>query len=224
MYGVTRLTICLLTYNRFDYAHKTLQNVLENTTYTNGTLHVHIADDGSPGDYVDRLRYLAGCYDKVASVSHSITERKGYGGNFNRATNIIHDYSDYVLPLEDDWVLTAPLDLNPIIQDMQSDSDIQCIRLAPVGWTFQQLAEFVGVNFRTYLHLLPESTNQYVFSGNPRVESVLFERSVGLWPESLSPGQTEISVMGRTAARTGIYVPMWCLPPFKTIGDIKSEW
>lgn len=223
-----RLTIVLLTYNRYDYAERTLKSILEKVSYSLGPLCVHIADDGSPGDYVDRLRYLAGCYDKVAAVSNSITERKGYGGNYNQATYHVHSTSKFIFPLEDDWELTAPLNLDPFVVDLKdSGNEFGMIRMAYIGWTQDMLAKFVGINGRMYLHLLPDSPELHVFSGHPRLETVDWARNVGLWPEFASPGDTEIAVSFRVAARTGVLWPLWTntnLGIFQHFGGVKSEW
>lgn len=222
------MTVCLLTYNRYDYAEKTLQSFLENVHYSLGPMNVHIADDGSPDDYVDRLRYLAGCYEKVACVTSSITERRGYGGNYNQATHTTHQSSDFVFPLEDDWELNRQLDLDPFAQDLL-DSKFGMIRMGYVGWMQQLLAEFVGINGRSYLHLLPESQELHIFSGHPRLEKVSWSRNVGLWPEYTSPGDAEIAVSFRKEARTNVLWPLWIgceggYGIFRHIGAEKAQW
>jgi glycosyltransferase involved in cell wall biosynthesis len=218
-----RITVIFLTYNRYDYAEHTLKHFLEGVHFS-GELAVHIADDGSPGNYVDRLRYLAGCYDKVCSVSHSITNRLGYGANYNVATQMVHGNGDLVFPLEDDWELTRSLDLDTFAEDLLG-SEFGCIRMGYVGWTQQLVAQFVGLNQRMYLHLLPSSQELHVFSGHPRLEKVAWARNVGLWPEGVSPGDTEVAVSFRKAAREGVLWPLWMCPNiFEHIGTNKAEW
>lgn len=217
---MTKITVMLLTYDRYEYAEKTLINFLNNVVCSD-ELHVHIADDGSPGDYVDKLKYAAGCYDKVKSVGATISNRRGYGGNYNLATHAIHGTSDFVFPLEDDWKLVRQLNLDGYIQDL-TETKYNAVRFGYLGWTYQQLCELVGINFRTYIHLLPDSTNQYVFSGHPRIEKVSYQRNIGLWPEGLNPGQTEINVASRMEAREGILIHLENYAPFVHFGDVKS--
>lgn len=220
---MTRITAVLLTYNRYDYAEHTLKCFLERIHYS-GELALHIADDGSPGDYVDRLRYCAGCYSKLVGVSHSITDRRGYGGNYNVATQVVHPISDYVMPIEDDWELTRNLDLDPFVADLES-TDYGCIRMAYVGWTQDLLAKFVGINGRMYLNLLPESKELHVFSGHPRLEKVSWQRRLGVWPENAKPGDTEIAVCFRKESREGVLWPIWQCPNiFEHIGTLQSVW
>lgn len=223
-----RLTILLLTYNRYDYAERALKSILDKVSYSKGPLGVHIADDGSPDDYVDKLKFIASCYDKIDAVTCSVTERRGYGGNYNRATHSVHNTSGFVFPLEDDWELTRELDLDPFVQDLK-DSQFGMIRMGYVGWTQELKAQFVGINGRMYLHLLPESPELHIFSGHPRLETVSWARNVGLWPEFCSPGDAEIAVSFRKEARHNVLWPLWAncncnLGIFQHFGGVKSEW
>lgn len=202
---MSTLCVLLLTYNRKKYAEKTLRAVLDNIKWS-GTLNVHIADDGSPGRYVDSLRTIAGGYSSVAHVGASDSDRRGYGANYNLATQHIHDATDFVLPLEDDWVLTKPLDCDTLVGAFE-EARIGCVRLGYLGATQPLYAELVRVKGIAYWLLDAGSAEPHVFAGHPRIETVAWERQQGPWPEGLDPNRTEFDVAYNV--RTGIAWPEW---------------
>lgn len=199
------LCVLLLTYNRRKYAEATLRAVLDNITWS-GVLDVHIADDGSPAGYVDALRALVGGYSSVRNVGASCSDRRGYGANYNIATQHIHGTADYVLPLEDDWVLTSRLDCDTLAATL-SDERLGCVRLGYLGATQPLFAELVRINGASYWLLDPMSAEPHVFAGHPRLETVAWQRAQGPWPEGLDPNQTEFDVASRI--REGIAWPTW---------------
>lgn len=222
-----RLTIVLFTYERTDYARETLIALAPklHVAYPLET-RLHIADDGSRPEHREELRELGERWFP-GRVTISNSERGGYGANYNAATMIVHELSDYVLAIEDDWELTRPLDVDDLIEDMQAEPRIGCLRLGYIGYTQPLRAEFMEVRGKHYLALDPESPEPHVFSGHPRLESVAWQRDVGLWPEGLSPGATEFEVAHRPEARTDVAWPIDLIPPrgglFNHIGSIRSE-
>lgn len=226
-----KLCILLLTYAsdikspRAKYAEKTLRSVLDNVRYT-GQISVHIADDGSPPQHVDKLSKLAGGYASVRGVSCSNANRAGYGASYNLATQQVHMHSEVVLPLEDDWVLEQSLDLDPFVETLVDAKPlIGCVRLGYLGST-QELRGSVGHNSgKTYLLFDPASPERHVSAGHPRIETVEWERAVGPWPEGLNPGSTEFEWCGYAAARVGV---AWDMDSpssgyFKHIGEFQAR-
>lgn len=199
------LCVLLLTYNRREYAEKTLRSALDNIQWS-GTLNVHIADDGSPAGYVDALRRIAGGYDSVAHVGSSCSDRRGYGANYNLATQHIHAATDFVLPLEDDWVLTSRLDCDTLSEAFV-DTRIGCVRLGYLGATQELYAELLRVDGHAYWLLDAGSAEPHVFAGHPRLETVEWERAQGPWVEGLDPNRTEFEVAYHV--RSGIAWPCW---------------
>lgn len=225
MLTTDRLTICLLTFNRPEYAEKTLRSTLMNIRF-DGIINVHVADDGTP----DSLEYRQWLLD-IASpmvngkLSSTDSERGGYGKNYNLAMQAIHNDSDYILPLEDDWKLTRELDLNELV-DVLDVGEFGCVRLGYIGYTQSLRGEFKWINNKHWLVLDPDSPEPHVFAGHPRLETVVWERTVGPWPEGLKPGETEFSVAHRKAARQGVAWPIDLVKPsgdlFAHIGTIRS--
>ncbi len=200
------LCILLLTYNRLEFATKTVRSVLENLHYS-GQLRVHIADDGSDEEYRESLRTLVGGYSNVVGVGVSNSERRGYGANYNLAMQAVHSHSRIVLPLEDDWQLTAPFDLDPLVKAL-GEEYFGCIRLGYLGLTQSLSGEFILANGIIWLLLNPDSPEPHVFAGHPRLETVDWEKAVGPWPEDLDPNTTEFAVCHQPEAREGVVWPV----------------
>lgn len=199
-----KLIVCLLTYNRFEYASKTIRAFYKHATVRP---HLHIADDGSPGDYVDRLAkvaWKAGAPD----VTFTNSERGGYGRNVNLASQVTHPFADYVFMLEDDWELIKPLDLGEYIADMEALPELECVRMGYLSWTQPVWGRLSCGPHRKYLVLDANSPEPHVFAGHPRLERVSYQREVGEWPEGLDPNQTEFVVAHTRRARFGVGWPL----------------
>lgn len=213
----------LLTYERLEVAKRTLVSVAENLVASE-PIWMHVADDGSSQEYRDELVALAHQYwgDNV-SVSNS--GRKGYGGNYNAATQIAHNYGDVMLPLEDDWELTRRFDVSPIVAALRGGA-FSCVRMGYIGFTKPLIGVFVSAEGMLWLRLDPDSEERHVFAGGPRLETVEFERSVGPWPENMEQGLTEHEVAGRPEARVGVVWPVDLIHPrgdlFAHIGAVKA--
>lgn len=219
------LAIVLLTYNRWDCAEKTLRSALDNISYS-GKLSVHIADDGTGHDYRMALKELAGGYDKVQGVSVSDSERGGYGKNYNLAMQTVHQFAELVLPLEDDWELLRPLDLDPLALVLD-DERVGCVRMGYLGATQSLRGEMLIIQSHLWFLMDWDSAERHIFAGHPRLETVEWERQVGPWPEGLDPNMTEFNVSAFEAARQKVVWPTWLLPTegnlFVHIGTERSR-
>ena len=222
-----------LAAERKRYAAATLTALFANLRPGPYDLWLHLADDGSAPEYREWLWEQAGRY---VGANRSITnsERRGYGGNYNASTYVTHNLADVaaLLPLEDDWELTRPLDLAPLVDVLHTDPRVGCIRMGYIGYSHPLRAEFIwtGSNPDDKHHFLlldPNSPSQYVFSGGPRLETVAWARGVGPWAEGLPAGDTELAVCGRTAARTGVAWPVELVGPrgglFEHVGTLPVK-
>lgn len=224
---MSRVALVLLTYDRFAYAEKTLRSTLDRLHISeHHELAVHIADDGSPGGYRESLMEIAQSYDCVKYVTVSNSNRGGYGSNYNLATLHTHSWADMVLPLEDDWELTRQFSIDPMI-DALNAGEFGCIRMGYVGWTQPLRCEFKFVANHRWLLFDPYSPEPHVFSGHPRLETVEWERRVGLWPEHMQAGATEFTVAHRPEARQGVAWPVDFIHPrgdaWAHIGTLKAH-
>ena len=146
------IAIILLTYERLKVAKITLESVAENLSAPED-IWLHIADDGSSQGYRDELLELAHKhYGDRVSITNS--ERAGYGGNYNMATQIVHQIADIVLPLEDDWRLTRLLDIAPIV-DVLRDGTLDCVRMGYMGYTGELRGRFLHHGGLHWLELDP---------------------------------------------------------------------
>lgn len=216
--------VLLLTYNRLDYAKRTL-DALGRNLRTDEKLWLHIADDGSSQEYRDDLfRFGHEMFGENVSMSNS--ERRGYGANYNLATQAVHKTCEFVLPIEDDWELSEPFDLTPIV-DILRDGIFGCVRMGYIGSTQDLLGKFVSHGGLWWLELLASSPEPHVFAGHPRLETVEWERAVGPWPEGRDPGETEFSVCHIKKARQKVGWPIDLIKPsdnlFAHIGTVRAR-
>ena len=230
------VAVVLLTYGssteRTEYALETLRSVTENLRFS-GNLRLHIADDGSPPEHVAFLMDWAHVHWRE-EVSATDSDRGGYGANYNLATQVVHSYADYVLPLEDDWRLERPLDLDPLVAALD-EGPMGCIRLGYLGYTRDGglRGKIISRAERSYLLFDEDSEEPHVWAGHPRLETVAWQREVGEWPEhreeggehgTMDPGSVEFLVCHYKAARRGVAWPLDLIPPelFAHIGSRRS--
>lgn len=215
--------IVLLTYDRLEYARRTLLGLkfLE----TSEALWLHIADDGSSQEYRDEL-FTLGHQIFGENVSISNSEQRGYGANYNLATQVIHKKCEFVLPIEDDWELRKAFDLTPIVNVLR-EGIFGCVRMGYIGSTQDLFGRFVSHGGLWWLALLESSPEPHVFAGHPRLETVEWERAVGPWPEGQEPGATEFSVCHIREARQGVGWPVDLIKPsgnlFVHIGTARAR-
>lgn len=212
------ISIILFTHDRLEYALRTLESVAEHLS-TSDPLRLHIADDGSPENQRQELLDIAKDYFGNHNVTIHNSNRRGYGANYNLATQYVHSHSDIILPLEDDWELVRSLNLDPLV-DALKDPRIDCIRMGYLGTTQSLRGEVIHVSGQTFLLLDPDSPEPHVFAGHPRLETREFERRLGSWPEGIAAGPTEFEVSKRPAARARV---VWPLDLLKAWGDLWAH-
>lgn len=212
--------LMLLTYKRTDYAVTTLESIRKNLQYE-GPFSIHIADDGSDQSHRDAVLKIAKDFDCEVTITNS--ERRGYGANYNLATQVVHQRADYVLCVEDDWECIRPLVLMDYIPALKR---FGCVRLGYIGFTQEARGTLHYVNNSIWFRFYENSREPHVWAGHPRIETVEWQRSVGPWPELLEPGHTEYQVAIKPAARLGVVWPMQFIPPsgnlFAHIGTERS--
>lgn len=208
------ICVMLITYDRFDVARRTLEAIASNLRCSE-EVWMHIADDGSSQDYRDELVGIArSLYDKNVSITNS--NRTGYGGNYNTATQIVHEMTDIVLPLEDDWELRRELQVDPMVRVLRAGI-FNCVRLGYIGYTDELRGIFRSHEGMQWLELDPSSPERHVFAGHPRLETVAFEKAVGPWPEGMQQGLTEMVIADRPESRQKVAWPVDLIHP---VGDL----
>lgn len=204
------------------YAQRTLGSLLANFQYS-GELRLHIADDGSPKEHRGRLVSMA---EVTLPGRVTVTDAggRGYGASWNLASQVAHFSAPIVLPLEDDWELTHPLNIDSYVLALMS-GQLNSIRLGYLGFTQTLRGALVIVEGKQYLLFDPDSPEPHVNAGHPRLETVDYERAIGPWAEGVNPGATEFDWVIRDAARIGVAWPMDS-PPwnwFAHVGSVQAR-
>ena len=186
------LAIVLVTYKRTREALATISSTCKNLEYQQDNIGWYVADDGSPAEHHDALLKELEEQNMRLIGHHNDRFRDGDGFNcgkgWNKALGMCHQYSDFVLWLEDDWVLESPLDIKPYIKLLQDNEKVGVVsfRILSVGADVHT----VGANGTMYLKYL--RTTQYAYSGNPLIRHARFTKHYGWFAEDRNPGLIEL--------------------------------
>lgn len=194
--GGPKLVVCLLTYQRTDYAVRTIRSTCEKLRH-DGPISWYVADDGSAPTHVGRV--MAQLEAHGADILGMHSQRLGPGANWNRAIAKALEAADVLVWLEDDWELTRELDVTPYLQLLAERPDVGMVRL---GYLAVGLAlTSVGHAGRHYLQM--ERSTQYAYSGNPAVRHRRFHDSYGDYPTDRNPGECEIALDAVFRSKSG---------------------
>ena len=181
-----RMAVCLLTYERTEYAVRTVQSVCRNFQYEN--LAWYIADDGSRAEHVSEI--VSALEAEKATVFGSHSERLGPGPSWNLAIEKALGQADFVLWLEDDWELNVSLQIEPYVKLLQEVREVGMVRLAHMAIDLDLYS--VGHNGIHYLRV--EKSQPYTYSGNPSIRSRRYFRAYDWYPKTnqANPGECEL--------------------------------
>jgi glycosyltransferase involved in cell wall biosynthesis len=213
------VTVVICTFDRPHEIRQTIASLFNNLQYPQDRLRWHIADDGSPNGYVDDVRSFIESsiefltrYSADDRVTHTVTQRKGWGANVNAALRAVQ--SDYVYFTEDDYLLLRPLDLRPHVALMETHKNVGLVRYGIAGhgmWTAVREADisawlpefqentsnqgYTGAGKLSYLEIHPRMIageyGFYRYSNRPHLKHRRFHEHFGPYPEGLSLGRTE---------------------------------
>lgn len=195
MTDLPRLAILLLTYKRTEMALRTIESTVHNLRYPKELIGWYIADDGSPEKHHNSIRreliqhsqvIIGEHNDRLRLPGHENTHHAGPG--WNKGLGICHQFSDYVLVLEDDWELDEPLNMEHYIRVMQRREEIglMTFRILSVGADVHTVGED-GEIFLRY-----DRTTQYAYSGNPHIRHARYTKEYGWYAEDKNPGDIEL--------------------------------
>lgn len=213
------ITIVLQTYKRTEYALRTIGAARELLHY-DGPLYWYMADDGSPKEHIHAVMDALG-------TMNGHTMRRGYGANANAAWDTASSISALSLFLEDDFVLTQPLDLTPHAYALMDSEDLGMIRLGYIdGSKLDPVQEFAGRRYHTIPRDWPD-TSFYAFTGHPSLRHRRYREAYGDYPTGLGPGDTELAYAYQYRVGSG---PLIVWPEgypeqglWDHIGQIKTE-
>lgn len=127
------ITIALTTYyspdggqERWEAVHHTLASWARQLWY-DGPVRVHVADDGSAGDWLERtVEYVT---DIWGEPTVSVQQRQGYGASLNKC----FEHTDQIaFHGVDDWMLYQPIDITPWVKlILRQEYGIGLVRLGP---------------------------------------------------------------------------------------------
>lgn len=197
------VTIVIGTYNRPREIQLTVEALQANLTYSEGQLRLLIADNHSPGGYINKLKKLPAF--KVWPTEYFVTpETLSWGEKMNGALASVQ--SDYVLYIEDDYVLSAALDLRVGVALLETGRHIGLLRYGGTAGdhvVFHQLESDIstllpdwrdamgGMGKLTYLQFDSGSPTAYLYSHRPHLKHRRFHRYYGLYDERRKLGATE---------------------------------
>lgn len=197
------LSIALVTYKRTPLAVRTIQSTLENLVYPKELIAWFVGDDGSPKAHEQALRKaLDG--QRLIEYSNERWRNEGEEKTFfsgqvwNHVLGIAHQHSDFVLWLEDDWVLENKLNLEPYIHLLQEREEVGMVtfRILSVG------AEVMTIGHNGEIFLQYGRRTQYGYCGHPTLRHARFVRFYGWFHEQRTPGEIEIDMDSRYRGMT----------------------
>lgn len=217
------ITIILQTYKRTDVALRTIAAAREFLRYPD--LRWYVADDGSPAEH---MRAVMAALDGVP-IAGAHSERRGYGANSNIAWQLADMHSALTFWLEDDWELRQPLDLWQYAALLMETREIGMVRLGVLNLDIRGRTWAHGGKVYWKLDKEPHLEGTPVFTGHPSLRHRRYLQAYGLYPEGLSPGDTELAYAWqfRTGSpdAPGIVWPADypSLGLFGHIGTVKTE-
>jgi len=203
----------LATYKRTETALKTIDSLREHLIYPN--LHFHVADDGSgkTDDGTDRWHVgvlterIAEFYPEV--TWHEMNTPPGHfntGGNLNRAIRFAKENGmDQYALVFDDWARTAPLDLRPAVDVLDTHPQVGFVRLS--YWVPGLAGHALRLDsprthgchiwfrlIRKWCLENPWERQTYLVSTQPYVAHMRFHDAYGFHPENCNPGEAEVGL------------------------------
>lgn len=192
MDDMPRLAILLMTWQRTPEALQTILSTCEHLIYPRAQLGWYVADDGS--NEAHHAAVLATIADKdmflIGHHNARFREDGNYncGAGWNKGLGLCHQFSDFVLQLEDDWRMDADLDLRRYVRLLMDRPEVGIVsfRILSVGADVRT----EGWNGEIFLKYL--RSTQYAYSGNPLVRHARYTKYYGWFAEDRNPGLIEL--------------------------------
>jgi glycosyltransferase involved in cell wall biosynthesis len=183
--------IVLITYNRPKEIRRTIR-ALQGHLHYEGTVQLHIADDGSAPGYLDEIRA-----DFPARFVHSVsvTPHKGWAVNANTALRQAFSETPFVFLIEDDYVAIRHLDLSRGVSLLEAVPRLGLVRYDGIeGHKFMlRLCEAdTRIGRVHYLWIQKDSPATYIYSNRPHLVHARFHRQYGYYSGGLALGSTEM--------------------------------
>lgn len=185
------VTILIVTYDRPREIRLTLDALRVNLRYPPDRLRWHLADDGTPGKYLNDLKRDYG----ELGFSTTVTDRKGWGANVNQAMAYCQEHHGlYVFLCEDDYVALKPLNLEQGVMLLECEPTIGLVRYDGLSaHSLNLLLREADTSLGRFDFLLVEKSSPHlnIYSNRPHLKHVRFHAAYGPYPEGLCLGVTE---------------------------------
>ena len=204
--NLPNVAIGLVTYRRTEEALRTVKSTIENLNYPKDKRAWYIGDDGSDvKHFASILSLLEMSGEKIIGYHSERLRHAGQedthnaGIGWNKVLGLCHQYSDFVLFLEDDWELDEPLDLEKSVEVITDNDDVGLVsyRILSVG------ADVHTVGYKGEIYLKYHRSTQYAYSGNPYLRHARFTKAYGTFAEDRNPGLMELHMDDQYRLRTG---------------------
>ena len=181
-----KMAACLVTYQRTEYAIRTVVSFCKNLIYPN--LAWYLGDDGSHEGHV--LAIMAALESHEATVFGSHSHKMGPGPSWNEAIKNCLEQCDLILWIEDDWELQNPIDVTRYVKLLMDVSEVGMIRLGYMAVGLDLHSK--GYDGTHYLKV--EKSQPYAYSGNPSIRHKRYFDSYSWYPSApgINPGECEI--------------------------------
>lgn len=201
------LPIVITTYDngsgaRTPLALNTIQGLLSNLLYPE--LYWIIADDGSDPAHVGALVGLLEKHHQPHEAS--VVNRLGVGASKNQALQKAFSHAPIVLLLEDDWLLSTNLNIEPYVRLLEQNDTIGMVRFGYLGGGME--ATFEGDALISYWRL-KRGSGVYIYSGQVSLRHERFYKATGYHQEGISPGEEELEFCKRFNATNNAPDVVW---------------
>jgi len=181
-------TVLVVTYDRPTEIRRVLYAFLKNVKYPHDRLLFHLADDASPGNYIDDVEREF----HFLRWTHTRTNRGGWGANVNAALKVIA--TDFVFLMEDDYLATGEVNLEAGVRLLTKVETVGLVRYDGVAGHFLtlHLKEYKDHEGRIdYCTIDKESKHLNVYSNRPHLRHKRFTQAYGVYPVGKKLGWTE---------------------------------
>lgn len=186
------LAIVLFTYKRTMEAIRTIRSTRENLIYPKDKVVWYVADDGSNPEHhktvLEEIQRDGGVL--IGEHNEKFREDGSYncGKGWNKGLGLCYQRTDFVITLEDDWLMEAPLDAKRYVKLLQDRDDVGIVsfRILSTG------ADVHTVGWDGEVFLKYQRTTQYAYSGNPLLRHSRYTKYYGWYAEDRSPGLIEL--------------------------------
>lgn len=217
------VAILVPTFNRAGVCVRTVELLLTNLKYS-GELQVFVGCDGS-----DNTPQLLAEWAMQSGNAQRVTilaqPSGGIGANFNRLATMAHQETDFLISLDDDHHLVAPINLDRHVAKLRDDMTAGWIHLLleAVGDEHFDPYKFTAVLDKDhYWRIDWACPERFVMSFRPHLFHWRFIEVMGLLAEGLKTGETEYEYATRTKTRGNQFAGVDVLVPF--VGYGRDHW